>query len=155
VYSNNGISTLHSSVQLRCRLHYCVEKLFITPPHFGMTPPKSGGPCKMWGVLKKICSLCSQKLDPPTFKSVATPLTLRVCKYGRTSSYWIIYPPLLLLHSSTVIYALFIVLMSDLCFGWSDINKLNSFFTTSYPAIWFYLRSGPSYCLGASTISLI
>jgi len=67
MYSNNGISTLHSSVQLRCRLHYCVEKLFRTPPHFGMTPPKSGRVlAKCGGVLKKI--------DRPTFKSVATPL---------------------------------------------------------------------------------
>jgi len=53
VYSNNGISTIHSSVQLRCRIHYCVEN-FSGPPTICNDPPKSGGvlaKCKR--VLKK------------------------------------------------------------------------------------------------------
>jgi len=75
VYPNIGFSTLDSSVQLRCRLHCCVEKLFRTPPHFGMTPLKSGAVlAKCAGGPKKICSLRLQKLDPPTLKTVATPL---------------------------------------------------------------------------------
>jgi len=46
-----------------------------------MTPPKSrgGGLCKMWGGPKK-------KVDPPTFKSVATPLSETVSMTERLAS---------------------------------------------------------------------
>jgi len=47
MYPTNGISTHHSSVQLRCRLHYCGEKLSGPPPTFWNDPPKK------WGILKK------------------------------------------------------------------------------------------------------
>jgi len=46
---------VHSTAVYNSVVHYCGKKLFMTHPHFGMTPQKvgGGGPCKMWGVLKK------------------------------------------------------------------------------------------------------
>jgi len=109
VYPNNGLCTLHNNefsslcIPIMWYPHYTVVYNFFVrywvwrtnfqdPPHILEWPPqKVGGSLQNAESTKKNFSLHLQKLDPPTFKLVATPMHIspkRFDKWGTNDTAW-------------------------------------------------------------------